>query len=84
MRILLRDRPNQCQDIPAEFCRQISNYDVENNGTLNFEEFYRMCQDHEWLVRDWGVKYCKFLVAPRDPPKHKRPIAAAAAADYTG
>jgi rhomboid-related protein 1/2/3 len=80
---LIRERPNQCQDIPEGFCRTIGNYDADDNGQLDFEEFFKMCKEHHWLVRDWGVKYCAFLIAPRAPVPSKVPMRATMARSTT-
>lgn len=67
MKILIRH--HQCEEIPKEVARQILQmHDDDENNRLDFEEFYRLTQRHDWIFRGLLVKYCKMLVpSPHRP-----------------
>lgn len=44
----------------------LNNHDTNNDGQLDFEEFFQLSQQHQWVVRDFAVRYCKYLVPSRD------------------
>lgn len=62
-------RHHQCEDIPKEVARQILlKHDDDANGRLDFEEFYQLSQQHQWLLRGYLVRYCKMIVpSPHRP-----------------
>lgn len=41
-------------------------HDANNDGKLDFEEFFKLSQKHNWVVRDLCVKYCRYVVPRRD------------------
>lgn len=67
MKILIRH--HQCDQIPKEVARQIlAMHDEDENNRLDFEEFYRLTQRHDWIFRGLLVKYCKMIVpSPHRP-----------------
>lgn len=62
-------RHHQCEQIPKEVARQILlMHDDDANGRLDFEEFFKLAKQHEWIFRGLLVKYCKILVpSPHRP-----------------
>jgi hypothetical protein len=42
-------------------------YLQNNDGQLDFEEFFKMSQQHEWFMKDYVINYCKYIVPRRDP-----------------
>ncbi|CAO1422679.1 unnamed protein product [Diamesa hyperborea] len=64
---LIHDHPAQCTDIPKGIAKAMLNiHDTNNDGQLDFEEFFQLSQQHQWVVRDFAVRYCKYLVPSRD------------------
>ncbi|XP_067637635.1 rhomboid-related protein 2 [Eurosta solidaginis] len=54
-----------CSDIPEYIATQIlQKNDDDNDGRLDFEEFYRMSQTHKWMIRNILTKYCRLVVPP--------------------
>lgn len=67
MKQLIHDHPAQCTDIPKGIAKAMLNiHDTNNDGQLDFEEFFQLSQQHQWVVRDFAVRYCKYLVPSRD------------------
>lgn len=60
-------RRHQCDDIPKGVARQILECaDDDGDGRLDFEEFFAMSQEHNWLFKGFVVKYCRLIVpSPR-------------------
>lgn len=60
-------RCQQCEDMPKGITRNILDlHDENNDGRLDFEEFYRLSREHQWLLKGMLVKYCKMIVpSPR-------------------
>jgi rhomboid-related protein 1/2/3 len=59
-------KENQCEDFPKGLATAIlKNSDTNNDGRLDFEEFYKMSQYHTWLFKDLCVKYCRYVVPLR-------------------
>lgn len=68
---LIKENPGQCQDLPKGITKEILKYaDTDNDGQLDFEEFYKLSQEHKWLIKDWCVKYCRYIVPRRDGAIH--------------
>lgn len=44
----------------------LNSADDDGDRRLDFEEFFRLSQQHSWLVRDMCVKYCRYVVPRRD------------------
>lgn len=64
---LIKENPGQCQELPKGISKEILKHaDSDNDGQLNFEEFYNLSLEHNWIVRDWCVKYCRMVVPRRD------------------
>ncbi|XP_055628148.1 rhomboid-related protein 2 isoform X3 [Toxorhynchites rutilus septentrionalis] len=58
----------RCPDLPKGFVRQmLKAADHNNDGHLDFEEFYQMSREHNYLFRDMCVRYCKLVVPNRNP-----------------
>lgn len=56
-------RRHQCDNIPKGVARQILECaDDDGDGRLDFEEFYAMSQEHNWLFKGFVVKYCRLIV----------------------
>lgn len=65
MKRLIKD--HACQSLPSNAARKIMKLgDTDNDGRLDFEEFYVMCTEKDWLMKDYAVKYCKMVVPRRD------------------
>ncbi|XP_022220038.1 protein rhomboid [Drosophila obscura] len=63
-----------CRDIPAYIAEQIlRRSDVDNDGHLDFEEFYTMSLRHKWMVRNILARYCRFVVPPPKPLEGDEP-----------
>lgn len=60
-------KEHACQSLPSNAARKIMKLgDTNNDGHLSFEEFYQMCHERNWLVRDYAARYCKMVVPRRD------------------
>lgn len=58
----------RCPDLPKGFVKNLmKNADQNNDGHLDFEEFYQMSREHHYLFRDMCVRYCKLVVPNRNP-----------------
>lgn len=56
-------RRHQCEQIPKGIARQILEmHDTNNDERLDFEEFYALSQEHEWLFKGFLIKYCRMIV----------------------
>lgn len=65
LQTLIREHPSKCADLPKFFAVAIFKmHDVNGDGVLDFEEFFKLCQEESWLLRDLCVKYCN-IVVPR-------------------
>lgn len=54
---------HQCESLPKGIARSILDmHDSNNDGRLDFEEFYSLSQEHGWLFKGFLVKYCKMIV----------------------
>jgi len=47
--------------------------DQDNDGHLDFEEFYAMSLRHKWMVRNMLTRYCRFVVPPPKPLEGDEP-----------
>jgi rhomboid-related protein 1/2/3 len=64
---LIKQNPGQCQDLPKGISKaMLKMHDIDNDGQLDFEEFYKLSQEHNWVVREWCVKYCRTFIPRRD------------------
>lgn len=56
-------RSQQCDVLPKGIARKIlERHDANEDGRLDFEEFYALSQEHTWLFKGLVVRYCKMLV----------------------
>lgn len=56
----------ECTDMPDRLAKAVLNkHDDNGDGKLDFDEFFRLSQKERWLVRDFCVNACKFVVPPR-------------------
>ncbi|XP_034664436.1 protein rhomboid [Drosophila subobscura] len=63
-----------CRDIPAYIAEQIlRRSDTDNDGHLDFEEFYTMSLHHKWMVRNLLARYCRMVVPPPKPLEGDEP-----------
>jgi len=64
---MVQQNPGQCSDLPKGLSKALLNmHDEDGDGRLDFEEFFRLSQNHSWLVRDICVKYCRYVVPRRN------------------
>lgn len=64
---LIKQNPAQCEDLPKGLAKAImSIHDSDGDGRLDFDEFYKLSQEHSWLVHDWCVKYCRYVIPRRN------------------
>lgn len=78
---LIKEHPEQCKDLPkgvTDYLHQI--HDENNDGKLDFEEFYKLTRKNHWVVADWCAKYCEYIIPPRCASKHHKVAAPQAAA----
>jgi Ca2+-binding EF-hand superfamily protein len=67
MKNLVKNHPGQCSDLPKTFAKNlIKKHDENNDGKLNFEEFFKLSQEQNW-IRDICIKYCELIVPRREP-----------------
>lgn len=53
----------QCSDMPRGVSRRILKMaDEDGDGKLDFEEFFKLSQEHDWLVGHYVARYCRWLV----------------------
>ncbi|XP_053683799.1 rhomboid-related protein 2 isoform X2 [Sabethes cyaneus] len=58
----------RCPDLPKGFVKKLHKQaDQNNDGQLDFEEFYQMSREHQYLFRDMCVRYCRLVVPSRNP-----------------
>lgn len=56
-------RNHQCDTLPKGLARHIVEMADENNdGRIDFDEFYKMSFEHEWLFKGLVARYCKLIV----------------------
>ena len=64
---MIRQNPGQCHDLPKGITKaMLQMHDSNNDGHLDFEEFFKLSQAHSWVVKEWAVKYCRMVVPRRD------------------
>lgn len=64
-------RRHQCDSLPKGIARNILEmHDVNDDGRLDFEEFYRMSLQQPWLFKGMLIKYCKMIV----PSPHREEV----------
>ncbi|XP_050092933.1 protein rhomboid-like [Anopheles aquasalis] len=66
LRRLIKDK--KCPDIPKEVIREVlHNSDENDDGHLDFEEFFKLSTNHPYLFRDFCTRYCRVIVPRRTP-----------------
>lgn len=62
-------RNYQCRNLPDYLAKHILRMsDEDSDGVLDFEEFYQLSLQQEWLFSRLVFKYCKMIVpSPRRP-----------------
>lgn len=64
-------RSQRCEGLPKGMAGAILEVHDENgDGRLDFEEFYRMSQQNQWLFKGMLIKYCKMIV----PSPHREEV----------
>lgn len=64
---LIKANPAKCSDLPKGLAKAIlSQHDSDGDGQLDFDEFYKLSLEHDWLVKEWCVKYCRYVVPRRN------------------
>ncbi|XP_055612378.1 rhomboid-related protein 2-like [Uranotaenia lowii] len=59
-------RSGECSDLPEGFVKRLmKTSDTNNDGQLDFEEFSRMAQKHQYLFKNLCVRYCRLVVPGR-------------------
>lgn len=56
--------------------------DEDGDGRLDFEEFFRLSQEHDWLMGHYVARYCQWLVP--DPHRSASPSGQAGSPDQIG
>lgn len=74
-------RTNQCSEMPRGVSRRILKMaDEDGDGRLDFEEFFRLSQEHDWVVGHYVARYCQWLV----PDPHRGASATGGSPDQIG
>lgn len=74
---LVERNPEQCKDIPKGVTEHLhQTHDENNDGKLDFEEFYKLARKNHWVVADWCAKYCEYIIPPRCATKHQKFVTA--------
>lgn len=61
LKLMIRNQ--QCSNIPVSLANHILEmHDEDSNGKLDFDEFYQMSLQQEWLFSRLLKSYCKYLV----------------------
>jgi len=69
MKQMIRD--HTCDNLPTGAAARIMQLgDQDNDGKLDFEEFYHLAVHKDSIFRQYAVKYCHYLVPPRQPVQH--------------
>lgn len=57
---------NTAPDLPLGLVRALMKHrSSELNGQINFEDFCKLSQEQQSLMRGWCVKYCRQIVPKR-------------------
>lgn len=52
-----------CRDIPYHIAAQIlQKSDSDNDGDLDFEEFFQMSQRNKWMIKNVLMGYCRMII----------------------
>ncbi|XP_055612379.1 rhomboid-related protein 2-like [Uranotaenia lowii] len=55
-------------DLPKGFVKRLmKTSDINNDGQLDFEEFFQMSHEHQYLFKNLCVRYCRLVVPGRSP-----------------
>lgn len=80
MKRLVRNK-QQCGDMPRGVARRVLKMaDEDGDGRLDFEEFFALSQEHDWLVGHYVARYCHWIV----PDPHRHDMSTGGAPDQIG
>lgn len=64
---MIEQNPDECKDLPKNVAKNLLKmHDDDKDGKLSFNEFLRLSKGNKWIVHDWCIKYCKYVIPPRD------------------
>lgn len=61
-------KDHTCNNLPKGAAEKIMKMgDTDNDGKLSFDEFYKIAEQRDALIRQYAVQYCRMVVPRRDP-----------------
>lgn len=74
-------RNKQCSEMPPGVARRVLQMaDEDGDGRLDFEEFFRLSQEHDWVMGHYMARYCHWIV----PDPHRELTSDGMSPDQTG